>query len=113
MRVSLVGIPLVLSAVLWLGCGKSTAVIVSTQPGPVLSPSQTLATNATVRLSPVETACWELDTPQGTYLPTYVPPPYQAEGLAVHVVLRGDTTSVSWCTMIPMVRIDSIGPGWR
>jgi len=113
MRVSLVGVRLVLLAGVLICCERSTTVITATHAGPALSPSQTIATNASVRLAPVETGCWLLDTPQGSYLPVNLPSPYQRQGLAVHVVLRGDTTSAGVCMMGPMVSLDSIGGGWR
>jgi len=113
MRAFLVGAVLVLLAGSLSGCEKSTAVITATRAGPALGPGQILATNASVRLAPVETGCWLLDTPQGTFVPTGLPLQYQRQGLAVHVVLRGDTTAVSLCMMEPMVSVDSIGGGWR
>jgi len=113
MRSSFVAAALVLLAGVLPGCEKSPAVITATRAGPALGPGQALATNASVRLSTVETGCWVLDTPQGSFVPAGLPPQYQRQGLAVHVVLRGDTTSVSLCMMYPMVALDSIEGGWR
>jgi hypothetical protein len=112
MRLSFVGACLVLLAGGVLCCERSSGLITATHAGPSLTPSQTIATNASVRLAPVEVGCWLLDTPQGSFLPTNLPSQYRVQGLAVYVVVRGDTGVMSTCMMGPMVSLDSIRAGW-
>ena len=113
MRPSFVGVPLALLVGGALCCESPPAIITAAHAGPSLTPSQTIATNASVRLAPVEVGCWLLDTPEGSFLPVSLPSQYQRQGLAVYVVMRGDTDAASLCMMGPMVSLDSIRAGWR
>jgi hypothetical protein len=113
MRPSLVGVPVLLLAGAALCCESSPPVITASHGGPSLTASQTIATNASVRLSPVENGCWLLDTPQGSFLPVNLPSQYRVRGLPVYVVMRGDTIHMSICMMGPMVSLDSIRVGWH
>jgi len=77
-------------------------------PGPPLSADQVLATNATVGFLNVETGCWALDTPKGSYITTGLPSQYQVDRMPVYVVIRGAPSVVSLCMMGPLVSVDSI-----
>ena len=113
MRLSLSSVSLALLAGVVLGCESEPGRIAATHAGPSLTPSQTISTNASVRLAPIETGCWLLDTPEGTFLPANLPSQYRLQGMPVHVVMRGDTGAASICMMGAMVSLDSIRVGWQ
>ncbi len=109
MRQSLVRISVSLLAILAVSCERSPAPTTNTrQAGPPLGANQTLATDAVVRYVGLEGGCWALDTPQGSYEATGLASQYRVDGLAVHVVMRGDTGLVSICMIGPLVSLDSI-----
>ena len=89
-------------------CSKPLGPLQSWRCGPALEANQTVSTDATVRFVAVEGGCWALQTPGGDYEPANLPQRYRVNGLRVHVVMRGAQVG-SYCTIAPVVALDSIG----